>query len=211
MTSAAWLLSVCLPLMAPDDTPLALADLPAYRDALEAKTRDPARPLQFRDLWDHPEAFRGQYVEVEGRIVRRFHQPAKGTFPAIVEAWAVAPSGDLLCLVYPEPAVQVVPAQNQITRFRGTFLKRLRYQSADGDRLAPLIVGSAPPMAGINPPARSLELPGWSMQTDWVLGLAMGSLVALVLAFQHLRRPARRTLDIPHTDPVFEPAPETEE
>ena len=41
-------------------------------------------------------------VQVEGRVVRRFHQGPVGTFPALVEAWAVSGRGDPLCLVFPE-------------------------------------------------------------------------------------------------------------
>jgi hypothetical protein len=142
--------------------------------------------------------------------VRQFHQPAKGTFPAVVEAWAVAPSGDLYCFVYPEPAVRVMPAQNETARFRGIFLKRLRYQSGDGDRLAPLIVGNAPPLRG-KPAPLPADSPGAGSQTEWVIGLALGGLVAIVLAIQYLRRPMRRTLDIALPDPVFEAGPEPQE
>ena len=55
----------------------------------------------FRELWDHPETYRGRRVQVEGRVVRRFRQGAFGTFPPLDEVWAVSPAGDPFCLVFP--------------------------------------------------------------------------------------------------------------
>jgi hypothetical protein len=190
----------------PDDEPLDVADLPAYKEALEAKSTSPARRVTFHDLWDHPEAYRGQRVEVEARVARRFRQPAHGTFPALVEAWAWTPAGDLFCWEYPDTASAQLPI-NQTLRFTGTFLRRVRYQASDRERLAPLIVGNAQPVP-LKSAGRSIVSPELGSQADWLIGSVAAGAVILVLALQHLRRPPRR---MPHDlapPPVFEPDPE---
>src|SRR5437763_5435046 len=57
-------------LRAQDDGPLAIADLPAYRAALEPPgPGDPEpRPSTFRELWDRPDESRGRRVKVGGRV-----------------------------------------------------------------------------------------------------------------------------------------------
>jgi hypothetical protein len=84
-------------------------------------------------------------------------------------------------------------------RFAGTFLRLIEYQGADGPRRAPLIVGPVPPVAVSGaldrrkPQTRVAERP--LTRLDWTIALAAAMAVALVLAFQHLRRPIRRPLD----------------
>jgi hypothetical protein len=168
------------------DDRLGLADLAGYRAALAGKaTADDARPTDpparvgFRDVWKRPETYRGRRVIVEGRLERTFRQGAVGTFPPLVEAWIFSPSGDPLCLVYPQAgagigpagvsapgtasdarhdgraATPAVPEPGRAVRFTGTFLKMVRYAAGDGERLAPLIVGDRPPEPP--PPAGSGE------------------------------------------------------
>ncbi len=182
-----------------DHSELTVADLAAYRVALtETSTSDtPPVPITFRDLWSHPETYQGRRVQVEGRIVRRFRQGAFGTFPPLVEAWAVTPTGDPFCLVFPDPGAgdRTTPASTTSVRFAGTFLKRIRYQGGDMPRLAPLIVGPRPPVALARPsdPAEVRQKnPSW---LDGPIGLVITALVALILARQCLRRPVRRPLD----------------
>jgi hypothetical protein len=192
-----------------DESALTIADLAAYREALSGKgaTAVPPAPVGFRALWEHPEVYRGRRVQVRGRLVRRFRQGPFGTFPALEEAWVVSPAGDPLCLVFPATATPSSgaatakakapdPTSGQV-RFAGKFLKVVKYQGGDGPRLAPLIVGPAPPSAiatatDREPRPSPTRVPGagWT-RLDWALGLAGALLVVLVLARQHLRRPAR--------------------
>ena len=189
-----------------NDGALTLSDLVPYRAALEGKTGDkkPAVAVTFRALWDHPERYQGQRVRVEGRVARRFRQEAFGTFPPLIEAWAVSPSGDPFCLVFPAPAGNVDEAQaGALVRFEGTYLRRLRYQGGDVARLAPLIVGARPPIVTSPAPpkgrGRSVEpgssFVGWG-PTEWALGLGAAVVVALVLAHRHLQARTRRPLEI---------------
>ena len=181
-----------------DGSSLGLADLPAYRNALEAGPEDSAEPVTFRDLWDDPDRFEGQRVRVVGRVVRRFHQPAVGTYPALAEVWARDDQGNLLCLVHPEGEDRADSAPGRTIRFEGTYLKRLRYPGGDADRLAPLIVGHRPPAP--TTPASPVAEPGRAAsrasEVDWTFGLLMAGAVVVVLAVKHLRRPPARPVDV---------------
>ena len=144
---------------------LSLADLAAYRDALlgkpAGKAATDARPVEvkFKDLWTHPDAYRGRRVSIRGRVVRTFRQGPVGTFPALVEVWITSRAGDPFCGVFPqrdkldrgqtgstsldaappekpsgEKTVPEIPAPGQTVEFTGTFLKIVRYAGADATR-----------------------------------------------------------------------------
>jgi hypothetical protein len=188
-----------------EDPALGLADLAAYRAALidraGASSEEPVVEVGFRALWTHPQAYQGRRVQVRGRVVRRFRQGPIGTFPALAEVWAVAPSGDPFCLVFPEPEPKSAPEPTGVIRFVGTFLKQVRYQGGDGPRLAPLIVGPNPP-ALLEPATPQTPNPGPSISwTEAAVAMLAAGFVGLVLARQHLRRPRRPP------DPDVEPPP----
>jgi hypothetical protein len=195
---------------------LGVADLAAYRAALSVNaTRNvPPVPVTFRELWDHPATYQGRRVQVVGRVVRRFRQGSFGTFPPLEEAWAVTPASDPFCLVFPE--IPPDPKSGRVAgqvRFVGTFLRLVEYQGGDGPRLAPLIVGPAAPIAAraaVAPARRSSPAPAVAARPtrlDWTVGLAAATLVFLVLAFQHLRKPVRRLLDVEDAPaPLFDDA-----
>jgi hypothetical protein len=198
---------------AAEDHALTVADLATYRAALSPPLGTPGPPavVGFRALWEHPVTYQGQRVRVEGRLVRRFRQGAFGTFPPLEEAWVFSSKGDPFCLVFPA-APKTETKVSEPLSFTGTFLKLIEYQGADGQRLVPLIVGPAPPEAV--PPSRPVsalpleERP--STRLDWTIGLAAALVVAVVLAYQHLRRPLRRPLELSTPvgpEPVFDDAP----
>lgn len=184
---ASWLLLPAALVLA-DDSPLGLPDLEAYRAALSARPDPSAPTVRFRDLWDRPEAYRGRSVSVDARVARLFRQPRVGEFPPLVEAWAVSPSGDPFCLVFPEPEGRPAPEVGAPVRFSGTFLRRIKYGGQeDVARLAPLVVG---PEAPSSPEAASeVEGMSWS-SVDWLMALAACLVVGLVLARRHLARPS---------------------
>jgi hypothetical protein len=204
---------------------LTIADLAAYRAAL-SEPRGAAEVPQtvgFRALWNHPATYQGHRVRVQGRLVRRFRQGSFGTFPPLEEAWVVSPAGDPFCLVFPASGdTSEAKAKTRATtpggtgqgpvRFTGTFLKLLEYQGADGMRLAPLIVGPAPPLpvAGAAPAAPESNAP-WGAETrlDWAIALAAAMVVAAVLAQKHMRRPAQPLkVDLESTPaPLFDDDP----
>jgi hypothetical protein len=199
------------------ETRLGLADLAAYRAALSGKTTaadahaaEPVPPVTFRDLWDHPETWRGRRVQVQGKVARIFRQDAVGGFPPLAEAWLSTPEGDLFCTVFPTAGV-ADPGQN--VTFTGRFLRTIRYAGSDQPRLAPWIVGDRPPSSVALAPRASEPAaaattfraigsspePEWERQMGrrfeswspaaWMLGIALGLAGAGVLAWLHVRRP----------------------
>lgn len=175
---------------AEDDGPLTIADLAAYRAALgPSADAPPALAVTFRDLWDRPDEHRGRRVAVSGRVMGVFHRPPYGQFPALAEAWAFTPSSDPLCLVFPESGGAKAPRPGDLVRFEGTFLRRVRYRGGDVDRLAPLVVGPAPPR--VEAPAPPPDPGAARSPFDGVFVLVMGGIVALALLRVHLRRPTR--------------------
>jgi hypothetical protein len=193
------------------DQAFGLPDLPAEHAALAGKATvdgpraaDPPRPASFRDLWDHPDDWRGRRVVVRGTVERIFRQGAVGSFPALVEAWLGTPRGDLLCVVFPRQGSDRPLEAGRTVDFTGTFLRPIRYAAADQPRLAPLIVGDRPPepvkkipdegsaeaalrSIGASPVPDSRPLPA----AGWILGLFLGLAAAAVLAWQHVRGPSR--------------------
>ncbi len=180
--------------LAQDDAPLGLGDLAAEHDALSGKQGPgPAVAASFRDLWEHPDEFRGRRVRVAGLVVRAFRQDAVGSFPALVEAWIEQPPGDLLCVLFPAPRRAVDAWKGAAVSFEGVYLRRVRYK-AEGDRLAPLVVGSAAPTVEKPAPAETAE----PAAADWpnpavVLGLLVAAAaLGAILAWRSLAAPAGR-------------------
>jgi hypothetical protein len=193
---------------------LTVADLAAYRAALSDKgsTTEPPVAVDFPALWAHPEKYKEHRVQVQGRIVRRFRQGSFGAFPPLEEAWLSSPAGNPFCVVFPAAAAD--PTARAKTRkstptdqvtFAGTFLKLIEYKGGDGPRLAPLIVGPAPPALVADQGARPTSaVVRPSTRLDGTIALAAALLVALVLVVQHARRPLRRPLNL---DAAVEPPP----
>jgi hypothetical protein len=205
-----------------------LTDLANYRAALAGKaTADDVRPsdppahVSFKDLWNHRDAFCGRHVTIEGRVQRIFRQGPLGSFPALAEIWIASPAGDPLCLVIPQQggtgslvehdnglknqaALERIPKLGQMVRFTGTFLRMIRYEAGDGDRLVPLVVGDQPPVparetANVNRASSfGYNKVGWQvgMTASWLLLLMLVLLAAGVFAWQHLRVPMQRSAAI---------------
>jgi len=173
--------------LAEADGPLTIADLPAYRAALDHKTaQEPATRVSFRDLWERPDEFRGRRVAVSGRVVLVFHKGRVGQFPPLTEVWIFTEASDPFCLICPESIDKLATKPGGFVEFEGTSLRRVRYQSGDVDRLAPLIVGAQPPR--IHQPAPKVSKPSDS-PFDGLFLLVMAGIVALTLARGMLRRP----------------------
>lgn len=197
--SGVWFLLVTAGAFGADLTEAELAD---YRAALMSA---PARVTDagFRELWTTPEAHRGKAVRIAGRITRRFRQGPVDDLPALTETWLAEPSGNPLCLTYPTPGPGDAPLGAEVS-FEGTFLKLVRYRAANGDRVAPLIVGArAPRQTQASGPAR--EPMPTPRRNDWPIAAALAVFAFGLLGLGMLRRPRRmrRSIDPP---PHFEPA-----
>lgn len=180
-----------------DDGPLNLADLAAYPDALSLASNQ-ATPVTFHDLWQRPETFKGTLVQVSGQVERQFRAPAVGKLPALVEVWIVTPNGNPFCLVYPDN--QTGPRIGMDVRFVGTYLRQVRYQAGDGDRLVPLIVGGRAPFVPLE--KTTWFSIGWSRR-DWIVAGTLATVVGAALVLRHLRRPLRLR-ERPGPPPIFE-------
>jgi hypothetical protein len=182
---------------APEGSTLSLGDLPAYRAALSQPSA-PAkvRSVTFADLWTRPVAYRDALVEVRGRVVRRFQQNAVGDFPALTEAWIMTAGENPIGLVFPSNAEarSRTSVGTEVT-FSGTFLKLLRYQAGDGERLAPLVVGPAAPKALSSSGSSAAPWAKMGKHTDIIIGASGTALVGVVLLIQHLRKPVRSRAD----------------
>lgn len=189
---------------APDDqsnpTPLALADLAAYRAALARTDPGPIQPTPIRALYHQPHPHLGRFITVEGRLTRRFRQPALGQFPALVESWISSPAGNVACIVHPDVAGDEIRLGVSI-RFSGTYLKPLRYDASDQARFAPLIVGGRLPSLVADSKAVKPTKSGPAGAPDWLVGLAAGGLALVLLASRMLRsRPRPRPDRTPPPD-----------
>ncbi len=192
---------ICAHARAETDGPLTVADLAAYRSALELKTPvGPAPRASFRDLWDRPDDFRGRRVAVSGRVVSVFHQGAFGQFPPLAEVWVFTPASDPFCLVFPESKEKATPKPGAVVGFTGTFLRKVRYHGGDVDRLAPLVVGPEPP--GVEQSAPEVFNPPAS-PFDGIALLVVGGMVMLTLVRVAIRRPRPRPI-VEAPTPVFD-------
>lgn len=202
--SAVWTLVVWpgLAAVAAQDTGfVGPGDWAAYREALAETGGEPARSVGFSELWSDPEAYQGQRIHVEGRASRRFRQPAQGEFPALTELWIVDGAGNPFCLVFPTGDHGDL---SETVGFNGTFLRHVRYQGSDGDRLAPLIVGPSPPEA-LAPSRSAVEfaaLPDASTLEVWIAVL-LALVVITILGVQHLKRRAAARPAYTGPDPEF--------
>lgn len=174
-----------------DDGPLSVADLDAYRSALRPAEEgaEPAVPVGFDDLWEHPERFARRRVAVEGRARRRFRQGAIGEYPPLVELWLLSDRGDPTCLVYPEPTDGDPTPLGGTVRFVGTYQRRITYKSGDVDRLAPLVVGPEAPEVLRRPPTGPWRPVAMFGEIDWLLGLIVAAMVASAIVRLVLLRP----------------------
>jgi hypothetical protein len=173
------------------DGPLTLADVAELHEALQPVAKaESHKSASFRDLWDHPDLFRGKRVRVEGEVRRLFHQGATGQLPALVEVWLTSGSGDTICLLCPEAR----PAIGSKVSFLGTYLKKIEYRATDVPRLAPLIVGPGAPdlievsRVAVRPAPKSIPL-------DWAIGVGAGLVFLMALARNYQRRPLPSRVD----------------
>jgi hypothetical protein len=181
----------------------------ALLQALDSAALDPtpATPVAFRDLWDHEDDWKGRRVTVEGRIVRRFSQPAIGPFPALTETWILTGGDNPLCLVYPvpEPSSSDAPVGARV-RFAGWSLGHVTFAASDQPRLAPLIAGPEPP-ARLDRPHGDTQGAEPALPWGWIAaGAAVIGFLAALGSIAVSRRHLVRETELPRSSP-FTPGP----
>ena len=164
---------------------LPLEEIAAYRDALRENDRSEPQNVAFADLWNRPDTHRGRRVSVRGLVVREFRSPASGDLPERVEIWIDTGKQNLICMVFPV-ADRTRPVTGRVQAW-GRSLGRVRYQSGDSVRLAPLIVGSEPPRSLGGPIAPGSATP-WD-RSGWIVAALAAAVVAMFLARTVARRP----------------------
>lgn len=176
-----------------DQTPLAAEEMPAYWRMLkwayavpgEELKKQARTDLMFTHLFQSPNKYRGALVNVKLRVRRVLHHEApqnSANVTDVYEAWG--PSQDSqtypYCVVFVDvpPGVPVSPSVEFDARFVGFFYKKLAYEDAMGNqRSAPLLIGRM-----INDPAlQSQSQPDQGLSLQWILGIVLSLIAALVL------------------------------
>ena len=164
---------------AQDNGPLTIADLSAYRTAIDPNNGGRTRGFrEFSRALGHTGRVSGATRSREGRVVTVFHKGAAGQFPALAEVWLFNPESETTCIVFAETPDHPSPKMGTIVEFSGTFLRVVRYRGGDVDRLAPLIVGTEPPR--MEKPSADV-LTSINSPFDTVAILLIGGIVVLAL------------------------------
>jgi len=144
-----------------DEAPIAFRDMGAFaallKRAREARPADLAerarRDVGFRELWDHPEDYRGVLLELRGFCRHIDSSGSKlGAGGRLHEVWITLPEGELtpfVCIAEKLPEGFAINATNsEPVVFLGFFLKVMAYDSGEGRRGAPLLIGRLERVAG---------------------------------------------------------------
>jgi hypothetical protein len=147
-----------------DKVPIEFRDMAAFaallrqaRDAKPADLADRARKaVGVRDLWEHPDDYRGALVELRGFCRRVDSSGTKlGGRGQLHEVWITPPETKLIafaCVVEELPAGFPIKANaSDAVVFRGFFLKVIAFEATDGRRGAPLLIGRLERDPGKNP------------------------------------------------------------
>jgi hypothetical protein len=168
--------------------------------------------LSFRQLFEHPDRYRGEVVHLEGRLrlVQPWEPPLmarEAGVPMMYEAAIFdAASGENPFIVFVMERPEGVPLDqkvNETATFDGYFYKKWRYKSLDSvkpteGRYAPLLIGRSLKVRK-GPAAPAAEPLGWTMIMGMIVVavLTVGVAVMFVMAFW-LRRGDARVQDRLH-------------
>lgn len=190
----------------------------------EAFAASARRDLTYAHVFEEPGKYRGQVVQIEGRLrrLRRFDAPtfaAQQGVPVVYEAWVFdeLSSRHPYCLVSTDLPTDL-PLGERLdypVSFAGYFFKRYRYQAGDGWRDAPLLIGRS--LILQRRPA-AVEADGWMADAlvPGFLGLLLGSaMLAIGLGWWyrrsdrqiHVRLAQARPVDVLELRADQEPAP----
>jgi hypothetical protein len=146
-----------------DKEPVAFRDLAAYAEHLkrarDAKPADLAanarRDIGIRELWEDPEDFRSELVEVRG-FVRGIasRESTLGASGKLYEVWVTPPDREselFACVGEKLPdGFRVDASDGEPVVFYGFFLTVIAYDAGDSRRGAPLLIGRLERVVGEN-------------------------------------------------------------
>jgi hypothetical protein len=146
--------------------------------------------VNFAQLWEEPEKYRGQLIHIEGlvRRVRKFDAPRQAAaegVPVLYEGWIFAEhqGSNPYCVIVSELG-EGVPIAESISgcrvSFDGYFFKRYRYQ-ADKWRDAPLLIGRAVIKAPGAIEGAEEDTSGFGRQLFPAVLIFLGAMVAFAL------------------------------
>lgn len=197
-----------------DKTRLSIRDNPAYAELLKRSRLTSAvelagesrRDVPFPELIQRPTRYRGLPIHVEGTAyqILRVEDVPRELSPQghLYEAWVVARRGPKYpyCLIFEHPPDGLPGGTDlhEFVGFDGYFLKLLAYESGDGPRFAPMLVGRLGWTPGASGSDR--DAPGWTIAgLPWwmpVLGLLM------LISLARFAWTIRRNLRIGRTPPA---------
>lgn len=166
--------------------------------------------VQFANLWNHPDTYRGKVIKIEGRLVRLLkidkvssELEARGV-THLYEGWIFGPTPKSIpyCVIFPneavdprDPSKRLKPAEKmeRHVTFTGYFIKKYRYRAGDGKDLdAPLLIGNtvrvqAKSAKDNNPPSITTSLIDGTVLYA-IGGFLLGVIVLLVGLNWYFRR-----------------------
>ncbi|MFM7317366.1 MAG: hypothetical protein ACKO5E_10495 [bacterium] len=139
--------------------PVGLADWPMLFKALNRPAAAEGRIVSFRELWDKsPDELEGP-LAISGLVLRRFRREAVGQFPPLAELWVRTDDDGLVLLTMRDDSrrddskrlLEQATAPCRMIEARVWFLRRVRYQAEDAERIAPWLVLSTINDEGTSP------------------------------------------------------------
>ncbi len=205
-----------------DRTTLGLRDNAAYALLLErARTHNAAdlataarRDVVLSLLWDRPSNYRGVPIHLLGTALRIIRYPSKLSKDGwLYEAWIISPDTPLVpfVCVFEEPP-KGLPLGADISErvvFNGYFLKIMKYQSANANRGAPVLIGRIGWEPREPAPVEPID-PGTTLRWSLVIlaGMFVISLFRWLLQLKRLFGGPTPSRAVPRSSPSEELDPE---
>ncbi len=172
----------------PEGSPFSQADLPLYAKALKDSTLGGSPQIvSFGALWKDPAAFTGKRIRIHAKVELEFRQGASGAFPPLCETWAFDARGNPYCLVWPleERKSKSIEPGSEVD-FEGVLVRLIEYESREGSRLAPLIVGAARPV--LENSRRGKGFKAAEKAVGWTLAGVLGLFAFLIILTRHITK-----------------------
>lgn len=199
-----------------DKTPMQPEEMPAYwrlmkwanAQSSQELHRRAQHPVFFTQLWEQPDKYRGQLVELKLHVRRILsHEAPKNSagVDRVYELWGWTDESRshpyVVVVAELPPGLSEGADLYDDVMFRGYFLKVLRYEAADAQRGAPLLIGRVERREN---PARAALQRSREDNTFWPTVLVGGAAVLLMIGWQ-IRRGSRSRKKIGMDRPLVVP------